>query len=203
MIGGTSRDFLLNREFTDFDLCTDATPNEEMEFLDEVDDSFKKYGTLKVKYLGNKFEITTLRKESSYNDKRHPSEITFIKEIKEDFKRRDFTVNALYIDREKNIYDFSSGRIDLNGNLLRIIGNPDIRLKEDPLRIIRAIRFSLELDFEIEESLIYSMKRNAYLVASLNQDKVNQEIKKALSANVDERALRVEFKKYNLTFPKI
>jgi len=198
MVGGTSRDYLLKREFDDFDLCSDATPDEEKAFLDNVDDSFAKYGTIKINYLNTRFEITTLRKEAKYSDNRHPEMIEFVKDIETDYKRRDFTINALYIDDSLNIYDFGSGKQDLNTNLIRMIGDPNKRLREDPLRILRAIRFSLVLDFDIEERLLITMKKLSYLISSLNPEKVKQEIKKALALGIDKRTLRAEFKKINL-----
>ena len=100
---------------------------------------------------GIKFDITTLRKESAYLDYRHPSKITFVKDLKIDYLRRDFTINALYMDETLKIIDYTNGVNDLKNHLLRMIGDPYLRTKEDPLRILRAVRFAITFDLKIEE----------------------------------------------------
>ena len=106
MIGSTSRDYLLNKEIKDYDFVTDAKPAEIIKFLD-CDQTFSKFGCVKYKYENNSIDIVTLRKESNYKDSRHPEKIEFIKDIKEDYKRRDLTINAIYIDENYEILDIS------------------------------------------------------------------------------------------------
>lgn len=178
LVGGTVRDYLLHRELDDFDVVSDATPEEMKSFLIDADFTFSRFGSVKLHFDNIKFDITTLRKESSYQDSRHPRQIIFVKNLEEDVVRRDFTINALYMDANLQIIDFVNGRGDLIDKKIKMIGNPDIRLKEDPLRIIRAIRFAVTLGFDIDKELLGSIKRNKDLVKKLNIDKVKQDIKK-------------------------
>lgn len=153
MVGGTSRDFLMNNEINDFDFVTDATPEQMKEFL-KLNDSFSSLGSCHLVYLNKNVDITTLRKEGKYSDFRHPDNIEYVKNIREDSKRRDFSINAIYIDKNGKIYDFYHGKDDISNHLITMIGNPKIRLKEDPIRILRALRFSLKYDFSITPSLM-------------------------------------------------
>ena len=179
MVGGTVRDYLLNVPLTDMDLVTDATPIEMKEFL-KADYTFEKYGSIKyVDDSGLKFDITTLRKEEGYCDYRHPSKICFTKSIKEDVFRRDITINALYMDNELNVIDLVGGIKDINNKVIRMIGDPLKRIKEDPLRIIRVYRFELETNFKIDESLKKVIEENFELVNLLNKEKIKMEIKKS------------------------
>ncbi|MCR5078384.1 MAG: hypothetical protein K6B65_00440 [Bacilli bacterium] len=178
LIGGSSRDLLLGRFCRDFDLVTDATPEQEKAFLPDADYTFSRFGTIKVNHEGDKFDIATFRKEENYADFRHPKKIEFIKEIEVDSARRDFTINAIYIDSVKQIYDFHHGYEDLENKLIRFIGDPDIRIREDPLRILRAERFARTLGFEIEKSSKEAIERNYALLDKLNPEKVKMEKKK-------------------------
>lgn len=201
LIGGSSRDCLLNKEFKDFDVATNATPEEVISMFEDVFDHFKQYGSVRVTYKGTKFDVTTFRKETKYTDHRHPGVVEYTTDIKEDYYRRDFTINAIYIDMDGNIYDFGSGSMDLQYNLIRMIGDPNKRLKEDPLRILRAIRFSLVLDFEVEESLQFALKRNAYLIQELNEGKIKEEIAKMKKAGIPEVYIKGELSKYHVVLP--
>lgn len=178
LVGGTVRDYLLQRPLTDMDLATSATPKEMIEFLDHVDTSFIKYGNVKCVYEGVKFEITTLRTESGYKDYRHPSEIKYVKDIKLDYIRRDFTINALYMDSYFKIYDFCHGEQDIKDRLIRFIGKPKKRVIEDPLRILRAIRFALKLGFSFEKKTMKAMKKYSYLLENISKDKIRMELNK-------------------------
>lgn len=177
MIGSCSRDFLLNRQIKDYDFVTDATPNDISKFL-KVDQTFAKFGTVKFKFQGELIDIVTLRKEENYLDYRHPSKITFIKDINVDYLRRDFTINAIYIDENYQIIDPSGGFNDLKNKILRAIGDPLERIKEDPLRILRAERFKLEYNLQIEKSLEEAIKLNYSLLNKLNPNKVKLELQK-------------------------
>ena len=179
LVGGTVRDYLLNEPLNDMDAVTDATPIEIVQFLPNVDTTFAHLGSLKYKdENGVKFDITTLREERDYLDSRHPSAITFVKDPKDDYKRRDFTVNAMYMDSDLKIYDFCNGQKDLENRILRMVGNPDQRLKEDPLRILRAIRFHLMYNLEIENSLMEAMRDRFYLLKNINNAKIESELSK-------------------------
>ena len=179
LVGGTVRDYLLNLPLNDMDAVSDATPIQIAQFLPNVDATFAHLGSLKYKdENGVKFDITTLREESGYLDSRHPNNVTFVKEPKDDYKRRDFTVNAMYMDKDLKIYDFCNGQRDLEKRILRMVGNPDQRLKEDPLRILRAIRFHLMYNLEIENSLMEAMRDRFYLLQNINNAKIESELSK-------------------------
>ena len=191
LVGGTVRDYLLHKELTDMDAVSDATPTEIIAFLPNVDTTFAHLGSLKYKNENNiKFDITTLRKESAYLDSRHPSKITFVKDLKEDYLRRDFTINAMYMDADLNIIDYSEGQLDLSNHILRMVGDPDIRLKEDPLRILRAIRFALMFNLTIEPTLYEAMRDRFYLLSNITDAKIKSEIDK-----IKEDDINLKYKK--------
>ena len=160
LVGGTVRDYFLHKELTDMDAVTDATPEEMKKIIPDANFQFAKFGSVRYKFEDVKFDITTLRKEESYLDSRHPTKITFVKDLNEDVKRRDFTINGMYLSHDLKVIDLVGGQDDLKQGIIRMIGNPDNRLKEDPLRIIRAIRFSLDFDFVIEDSLDKAIRNN-------------------------------------------
>lgn len=178
MIGGTTRDYLLNLEVLDYDFVTDATPIEMKSFLVDGNYVFAKYGTVKVKLDGKHIDITTLRKESDYLDSRHPSNVIFTKNLEEDYKRRDFTINAIYMDEKYNPIDFCNGISDLNNRIIRFIGDPVKRIKEDPLRILRAKRFKEKLGFNYEKNTEIAIEENYDLINKLNPDKIKEEERK-------------------------
>ena len=177
-VGGSVRDELLGLEVFDFDFATDATPEEMIKFLPDANDTFAKYGCIKYKGEHGRAEITTFRIEESYDDFRHPNKISFVKSLNEDYKRRDFTINAIYKDINGKIYDPSRGVEDLKNKTLRFIGDPETRIKEDPLRILRAKRFASKLGFEIESETAKAMEKLAYLLEKLNPEKIKEEERK-------------------------
>lgn len=180
LAGGSARDFLLNKDFKDFDFATPITSNQLIEALNITNyDSFAiKFGTLKCHLFENDVEITTFRKEGEYKDFRRPSSISFVSSIEEDSKRRDFTINAIYIDKGYKIYDFHDGVNDLNNKIIRMIGDPYIRLKEDPVRILRALRFKTNLNFEIDPYLMEAMEKNKIYLQKISKDRLNLELNK-------------------------
>ena len=178
IVGGTSRDYLLGRKVFDYDFATDATPDQMAKFLPEADYTFAKFGTISLLYNRQKVDIVTLRVEGDYEDFRHPSSIRYVSQISEDYRRRDFTINALYIDRQYQIHDFANGLEDLKNGIIRLIGDPEKRLIEDPLRILRAERFAKKLNFTIEPNTLAAMNKCRHLLARLNPDKVKEEEKK-------------------------
>lgn len=178
MIGSTSRDFLMKREIEDYDFVTDATPDEVLGFLD-CNATYKKFGTLSLKVNDKHCDIVTLRKESEYLDLRHPSKIEFIKDINEDYKRRDFTINAIYIDEDYKVKDVSKDGVnDLNNKILRFIGDPTKRIKEDPLRILRAKRFIVEYGLTPEKETLKALKENKDLISTIKEGKIVEEKRK-------------------------
>lgn len=178
IIGGTSRDLLLGREFLDRDYCTDATPKDMRLFLSEANFVFANFGSVRYPSSFGEVDITTLREEGEYLDHRHPSKITFVKDTKLDYLRRDFTVNAIYLDEDYKIIDYCGGMDDLHNKVIRFIGEAKKRVEEDPLRILRAERFSKVLGFEIEPNSQRAMDEGRSLLKLLNPAKVEEERKK-------------------------
>ena len=185
LVGGTVRDFLLKQDLTDMDLVTDATPEQMIPFLPGVDDTFKQYGSVKYHYEGVKFDITTLRVEGAYKDSRHPSKIKYVTSLKKDYLRRDFTVNGMYLDSYFILYDYCNGQEDLKNKVIRFIGKPSKRIKEDPLRIIRAIRFALMYGFSFDPDTEKALRKYSYLLGKLNKDKIKEEVHKIKGADKD------------------
>ncbi|MCR4562350.1 MAG: hypothetical protein K5694_04015, partial [Bacilli bacterium] len=178
IVGGTTRDLLLNRPHDDHDFVTDATPEETKAFLPEANYTFAKFGALKVKVEGINVDVTTLREEKDYSDHRHPKNVSFVKDPKIDVLRRDFTINGLYLDEDYNLLDFVGGLDDLKKKEIRFIGEPKRRIEEDPLRICRGERFASILGFEIEEETKNSFNRYRYLLQELNPQKLDEERRK-------------------------
>ena len=183
LVGGSTRDYLLNLPLVDMDLVSDATPNDVKLFLDNGNYTFERFGSVKFKYKDVKFELTTFRKEGGYVDSRHPNVVLFTKDIKEDYPRRDITINALYLDKNLNVLDFVNGQKDLKNKVIRMVGDPLTRIKEDPLRIIRIYRFSLDLGFSIEPKLETIINQNANLLINLRKEKILEEIHKCHHRN--------------------
>lgn len=178
MVGGSVRDYLLNISLTDMDLVTDATPAEEKKFLENADYTFERFGSVKLKYKDTKFDITTFRKEAGYADLRHPNVVFFTKDIKEDYPRRDLTINALYLDSQLNVIDYVNGQYDLSKRIIKMVGDSLTRIKEDPLRIVRIYRFSLELGFSIDPVLEKIIHDNKSLLSKIRKEKIVEEIHK-------------------------
>lgn len=179
LVGGNVRDGLLGKESHDFDFATPASP----EILYSVYPdalAFKRFGTVSFSLGESKITIASFRTEGDYVDHRHPSRVSFVTTMEEDFTRRDFTINALYLDSAGNVYDPSGkGLEDMKNHILRFIGDPERRLEEDPLRILRAYRFSLELSFSFEAKTEEALKKKQELVHFLNPQKIKEEVKKA------------------------
>ncbi|MDO5018071.1 MAG: CCA tRNA nucleotidyltransferase [Lagierella massiliensis] len=182
-VGGCVRDSLLCLSPKDFDLTCDALPSEILEiFKDHKTITLgEKFGTIGV-VLNNKiFEITTMRFEDNYLDNRHPEKISFTKNLKEDLSRRDFTINAMAYDYVKDeIIDPHGGLNDLNNHLIRTVGNPDDRFSEDALRILRAFRFSGQLNFKIEDGTLSSICKNSPLLKNIAGERIKDELDKIL-----------------------
>ena len=178
LVGGSTRDYLLHIPLNDMDLVTDATPEESKKFLTSADYTFERFGTVKLIYKNVKFDLTTFRKETGYSDSRHPNVVIFTKDIKEDYSRRDITINALYLDKDLKVIDFVNGLNDLNNRLIKMVGDPNKRIKEDPLRIVRIYRFKFDLDFSIDKDLEKVIQENKDLLLNLRKEKILEEIRK-------------------------
>lgn len=196
LVGGSTRDYLLYKDYDDIDMVTSYLPNEVITILgiSNYDKFAIKFGTVKTKLYGINIEITTLRKEGKYKDSRHPSNVRFIKSKLIDSKRRDFTINALYMDKHNHLYDYNHGLYDLKHKIIRVIGNTNKRIKEDPLRMIRAIRFSVNLGFKLNHKLEKIIIQNKDLINSISKEKLTQELSKVKDIN----KFNEELVKYNL-----
>ena len=181
LVGGV-RDLLLHRKVHDWDLCTDATPSEIKEVFSgySLNCVGEKYGTITVHYGPLFLDITTFRKEGAYSDHRHPKEVTFTKDLFEDLKRRDFTINAIVYHPEKGFRDFFCGRRDLKKRWIRAIGNADERFDQDAVRILRALRFAAVLGFEIEEKTKEAIHRNKHLLKEIAEERILPEFTRML-----------------------
>ena len=177
-IGGSSRDYLLGQEPADYDFVTDASPEDLRLLLPSADFTFIRFGSIHYMDEGKEIDIVCMREESGYSDKRHPSEVRFIRDPEKDSWRRDFTINALYLDSEGKVLDFHGGLADLESKTIRFIGDPRTRIQEDPLRILRAERFVRRLGFALEEEAKQAIEELRPLLKELNPERVKMEEKK-------------------------
>lgn len=191
IVGGSLRDMLLGIKPCDYDIATSAKP-EEVENIFKgyiLSDIGRKYGTIVVRINKYDVEITTFRLEGSYEENRKPCNVVFTDRIEDDLLRRDFTVNAMASDGEVFI-DLFSGRQDIEKKIIRTVNNPDMRIKEDALRILRAVRISSKLGFKIDIELKKAIKRNRNLLYNLSKERIKQEIEKILLSDRPSVAFR-------------
>ncbi len=184
LVGGSVRDYLLNKEVHDFDFVTDALPKESLIFLPDANGVFAKYGVLKTKILDRHCDIATLREEREYADHRHPDDILFIKDPRKDSCRRDFTINALYLDKDYRVLDYHHGMDDLQEGIIRFIGDPYLRIKEDPLRIARAERFASSLGFVLDQDSARAIMELRPLLKEISPAKLDEERKKGWKGQI-------------------
>ena len=182
LVGGCVRDALLGLEPHDYDITTDAVPEEvEQVFADyKVIETGIKHGTVTVLINHEPIEITTYRTEKGYSDYRHPDKVSFAQDITSDLSRRDFTVNAIAYSPKNGYCDPFGGCEDLAANTLRCVRNPDERFNEDPLRVLRAIRFSAVYGFSIDSETEASMHKNRALISKLSAERIMGEIEQIL-----------------------
>lgn len=195
IVGGCVRDFLMGKEPHDFDITTNALPEETKKCFSDfrVIETGIQHGTVTVLIDGEPIEITTYRIDGEYEDNRHPKSVEFTSELKQDLSRRDFTVNALAYDGKNEICDLFSGREDLKNAVIRCVGNPDKRFNEDGLRILRALRFSSVLDFDIETETDKSIRRNKLLLKNISRERIFTELSKLVCGKRAKRVL-IEFR---------
>lgn len=187
IVGGYVRDVLLECKTNDIDICTSATPKEILSIFDNVIVSDMQYGSVVISYKGYNFDVTTFRKEIKYEDNRKPVKIKYIKDIKKDLLRRDFTVNTLCMNKDREIIDILNVREDLNKKILRTVGNPRYRIKEDSLRILRCVRFATILDFEIETKTKHFLIKYGYLLKGLSMNRKKDELDKIFLSKNKEK----------------
>lgn len=175
IIGGYPRNLFLSIKTSDIDICTSATPDTLKEKYEIIDDN-SRFGSLRIKKDEFIFEITTFRIELEYHN-RYPK-IQYTNNILDDLKRRDFTINTLCIDQNGKLLDFLNVKKDFTNKIIRCVGDVDQKINEDPLRILRAIRFSSELGFKIEDKLLNKIIQDGYLIDTLSTNQIIKEISK-------------------------
>lgn len=178
LVGGCLRNLLLDLPVKDYDIATSAS-TEEMKIIFH-DHTFislgEKFGTLILVVDGENIEVTTFRKESSYLDNRHPDQVEFIGNIEEDLKRRDFTINAFYYNDRTGLIDLFQGRKDLDDKIIRAVGDPMERFREDSLRILRGLRFAARLDFKIEANTKMAILQSHHLLKNIKAERIAVEL---------------------------
>ena len=183
IIGGSVRDFLLKKESKDWDLATNATPEEIQNiFPDSVYEI--SFGTVGIKIRLEEdtkiVEVTTFRKDSLYEDNRRPKSVEYVNNLDDDVKRRDFTINAMAMDHNCEIIDLVDGKKDLELKLIRTVGDPKERFAEDSLRLLRAIRFATELNFDIEKDTWQAIQNFAPSLSTISQERIRDEFTKII-----------------------
>mgnify|MGYP005774246925 CR=1 FL=1 len=186
VVGGCVRDSILDREPHDWDICTPALPSELLVGFEEkgykVIPTGLQHGTITVHLNGNNYEITTFRRDGEYSDGRHPDTVEFTSDLIYDLERRDFTINAMAYNSEEGLIDPFNGCWDIQNRIIRCVGNPDDRFQEDGLRILRALRFSCQLNFVIDETTGRAMLDNKELISNVSMERINAEFTKMINA---------------------
>ena len=193
IVGGSLRDSLLGMQPKDIDIASSASPTE----IKLIFNSYKTidtgidFGTVTLIYNDKPVEITTFRSESVYLDSRRPDSVSFEKNVDEDLKRRDFTINAMAYNQSKKLVDLFSGEEDLNNKLIRCVGSPDERFSEDALRMLRAVRFACVLNFDIEKKTFEAIKHNASRIEHISKERIQAELNKILMSSKPSRGIRL------------
>ncbi len=205
VVGGAVRDILLGKEPVDFDITTGATPSEVMEVFgeDHCHPTGIAHGTVTVVVDGLPLEVTTFRIDGQYKDLRHPEQVFFTRNLEEDVKRRDFTINALAMSRGGEIVDFCGGIEDLHAGVIRAVGEPGRRFEEDALRILRALRFAAQTGFDIEKMTAEEALRQKASLSELSAERIWQELRKLFCGARATSVLREYFEIFAVILPEI
>ena len=183
-VGGCVRDSLLGRTAHDWDLCTSALPQQVMELFgtEQCIPTGLQHGTVTIKYGGQLYETTTFRTEGSYTDGRHPDEVQFVPDVREDLARRDFTINAMAYNEAEGLVDPFGGQADLQNGLLRAVGEPQQRFTEDALRILRLYRFAARFGFALDSATARAARQLAPHLDCISAERIQEELAKLLAA---------------------
>lgn len=179
-VGGCVRDSILGRVPDDWDITTSAKPKQVKEIFRRTVDTGIQHGTVTVMLDKEGFEVTTYRVDGEYEDSRHPKEVLFTASLEEDLKRRDFTINAMAYNESAGLVDIFGGTKDLEKGIIRCVGNPEERFTEDALRIMRAIRFSAQLGYEIEENTRKAIEKLAPTLNRISAERIQVELVKLM-----------------------
>jgi len=195
VVGGCTRDSLISeikgvdKKPKDWDITTSMKPDDVMRLFKEkgynVVPTGIKHGTVTVYFRGctQGYEITTYRIDGEYLDGRHPSSVKFTCSLRDDVSRRDFTINSMAYSEKRGLVDYFNGKEDIERGIIRAVGNADDRFKEDALRMMRAVRFSAQLGFTIADDVIAAIKKNAFLIMSVSQERIHDELTKILMSD--------------------
>ena len=185
-VGGCIRDSILGREPEDWDITTSAMPEETKALFDKTFDTGIQHGTITVLLEKEGFEVTTYRIDGKYEDSRHPKEVTFTRNLREDLLRRDFTINAMAYNETDGLVDIFGGLEDLEEGMIRCVGTAKERFKEDALRILRGVRFAAQLGFDIEEDTRQGMKELAWTLQNISAERIQVELVKMITSKRPE-----------------
>ena len=188
-VGGAVRDYILGYEATDIDIATSAEPMEVKAVFSNTIDVGIAHGTVLVIVDKEPIEVTTYRTEGTYSDARRPDEVNFVKSLREDLLRRDFTMNALAMTRNGELIDLFGGRADMEKQLIRAVGTPVERFQEDALRMVRAVRFSSTLGFAIEQATLDAIEENAERIKHVSVERIKIEFDKLFMGMNPPKAL--------------
>lgn len=204
-VGGCVRDSLLSRTPNDWDVTTSALPDETLKAFskEKCVTIGKDYGTIGVVIEGELIEVTTFRVDGDYRDNRHPDGVAFSSRLVDDLSRRDFTINAMALTLSGDVIDCFEGLSDLQNRTIRTVGAPDLRFREDALRILRALRFAAELDFAIEEKTKDAIRDLSGLIKTLSSERVFSEIKRLICARGASRIIGEYFDVLTLILPHL
>ncbi len=186
-VGGCVRDSILARRPEDWDITTSAKPEEIKRLFRRTVDTGIEHGTVTVIIGKDSYEVTTYRVDGAYEDGRHPKEVRFTSRLEEDLQRRDFTINAMAYNDDVRLVDVFGGMKDLNHHLIRCVGDPRERFSEDALRILRAVRFSAQLNFPIEPDTAEAIKELAPTLEKISAERIQAELVKLLVSPHPER----------------
>lgn len=180
VVGGAVRDCFMKKTPHDFDIATNALPQDIKKTFPKTVDIGIKHGTVTVMDNNTCYEVTTFRTDGEYLDSRHPCDVQFVSDLRSDMLRRDFTINALAYNDQSGIIDCVGGVRDIENKIIRCVGDPEKRFREDALRMMRAVRFSVVLGFEIEQNTAAAIKKCAILIKKISAERIREEIEKIL-----------------------
>ncbi len=195
VVGGAVRDTLLGKEPKDYDIVTSAKPDKVIDIFEKLNyqviPTGLKHGTVTVLIDNNPVEITTFRVDGKYSDNRRPDSVTFVKTLEEDLNRRDITINAMAYHPDLGIIDYFGGESFLRQKCIKTVGNASERFKEDALRMMRAIRFSCQLDFKIEQYTFEGIQINAELIKNVSIERIRDELVKILLSDNSVKGIKL------------
>jgi poly(A) polymerase len=192
LVGGCVRDIVLGREPVDYDVATDATPGEVAQIFPRSLSVGAQFGVVVVTANSVQVEVATFRSDVGYSDGRHPDRVEYSKTPRDDVRRRDFTINALLLDPESNeVLDFVGGREDLRARIIRAIGDPDARFREDKLRMMRAVRFAARFGYSIESATFEAIQKHAAQINEVSAERIRDELTKLLTEGAARRSFEL------------